>query len=570
MIGTIRRHQTWLWGVIIVATIFSFVYYLSPSTRYSGGGQGYRDNSSLNLGSINGEPITPEQLRAAEKEASLFFRLRSGAWPASEDQKKQVRRIAEQSLVIESILKDYKITATTDAAARFTKQMFGIPPGQSMPAEKLSEWVQTELMAKGNMTLDDFDRFARHQAAQEYLVSLVGMSGKLITSKEAEFFYRRENEPIVTEIASFPTTRYYAATAPTEAELQDFFTKHEAEYRLPDRVQINYVVFDPSNYMAKADQLLGTNADEKVDEYYHQQGAETFKDASGQPLSAADAQARIKKQMRMIAAFGEAKKDARAFVNALSEGRDSTHPYSPSDLEKLAKARGLTVKTTAPFDEKTGCKDLDLPAKGLHVLFSLREDAPDDTEKSMLYAPSPLAGETAVYVAGLNKRIPSQLQTLAAARDLVAGDYREAKAISLAGEAGNKFAGALQAGLMQGKSFDEVCAAEGVKPESLPPFALTTTNLPAGLDKASFQQLQEAVFSLPNGQSSKYIVTTDGGLVAYVKGRLPVDETRMKQEIPSYLARMRQQREYAAFSEWLSRQLQLRFVPPPEEQESAG
>jgi len=56
---------------------------------------------------------------------------------------------------------------------------------------------------------------------------------------------------MVTEIVSFPTTNFYGATAPTEAELQDYFAKHEADYRLPDRVQINYITLDPSNYTAK-------------------------------------------------------------------------------------------------------------------------------------------------------------------------------------------------------------------------------------------------------------------------------------------------------------------------------
>jgi len=40
--------------------------------------------------------------------------------------------------------------------------------------------------------LDDFARFARHQAANQQLVTLFGMSGKLITPKEAEHFYRRD------------------------------------------------------------------------------------------------------------------------------------------------------------------------------------------------------------------------------------------------------------------------------------------------------------------------------------------------------------------------------------------
>jgi len=438
--------------------------------------------------------------------------------------------------------------------------------------DMFNEWVQNDLMRKGGLTLDDLDRFARHQAAQEFLISLFGMTGKLITPKEVEFTYRRENEPMVTEVVSFPTTNFYSATAPAEADLQDFFTKHEAEYRVPDRVQINYVIFEPSNYLVKADLLMGTNLDDKIDEYYHRQGADSFKDESGQPLAAAAAEAKIKKEMRLSAAMQVAKKDAYDFLNALAEGHDDTHPYASSDLAKLAQTKGFTVKTTEPFDAKNGSKDLELmPRKALDILFSLREDAPDDPEKSKLYLPLPLTNSASgLVIAGLQKRFPSQLQTLAAVRDQVLKDYRDAKALALAKDAGEKFAGALQVGLTQGKLFDAVCAAQNVKPETLPPFALTSTNLPAGLDKMTFQQLQETAFALPVGQSTRFMPTTDGGLVAYVKDRLPVDAARMDRELPFYLSRMREQRQLVAFQEWFTRQLQLRLIPPAGEQNSPG
>jgi hypothetical protein len=570
MIGTIRRHQQWLWWAVIAAMVIGLVAYFNPTSRY-GGGAGSFSSSAPDLGSINGEPITPEQLKAAMREGRLFFRLHNGVWPDPEDRTKQVQRWAEQSLVLQSIMKDCKLTATTDAAARFTKeQLFGVPHGQAMPTDVFNEWVQNDLMRKGLLTLDDLDRFARHQAAQQYIISLFGMTGKLITPKEAEFTYRRENEPMAAEVALFPTTNFYGATAATEADLQDFFTKHEAEYRLPDRIQINYVVFEPSNYFVKADQLMGTNVDDKIDEYYRQQGPDAFKDESGQPMTAAAAQARIKKQMRLSAAMQVAKKDAYTFLTTLAEGHDDTHPYAPSDLAKLAQAKGLTVKTTEPFDRKNGCKDLELPPRDLDILFSLQENAADDPGKTLLYAPSPLTNSTSIFVAGLQKKFPSQLQTLAAVRDQVLKDYRESKALSLAKDAGEKFAGALQVGLMQGKSFDAVCAAQSVKPETLAPFALTTTNVPAGMDRASFQQLQESAFPLPAGESSKFVATTDGGFVAYVKERLPVDEARMQQELPFYLARMREQRQLVAFQEWFTHQLQLRLIPPPSEQNSPG
>jgi hypothetical protein len=181
-----------------------------------------------------------------------------------------------------------------------------------------------------------------------------------------------------------------------------------------------------------------------------------------------------------------------------------------------------------------------------------------------------LTNSTQVLVAGLQKRIPSELQTLGQVHDQVMKDCREAKAQAQVKDAGDKFAAALQVALAQGKSFAAVCAAQNVKPEALPPFALVSTNVPPGLDKTSFQQLEETAYFLAVGQSTKFIPTPDGGMVAYLKERLPVDEAKLQQELPIYLARMREQRQGVAFSEWFTRQLQLRFVPPPGQQNTPG
>ncbi len=552
--------------VIIAAMSISLVTYFNPSSRNrlgSGGGGGSGDYSA-DFGSINGVAVTRDQFFAAEREGRLFFFLRSGQWPDSEDQKKQVEGYAEQCLLLDAEMKEFKINVTLDAAARFTKEIMGVPQDQAMPQDKLNEFVINQLGKRGGLTFDDFYRFIRHQCGQEYLSAIVGMSGKLITSKEAEFFYRRENEPMVAQWVNFPATNYYAQTAPTDAELSDYFTKHQADYRLPDRIQVNYIQFEGSNYFAQADKVLGTNLEDRADQYYHQQGAEAFHDADGKTLAADEAMARIKNQMRMGQALIEAKKEANSVLADLLEGHDDEHPYSAGDLAAVAKTRNLTVKTTAPFDEKTGSKELEVPANLRRSLFAMREDDPDDKSRSMLYASTAFVGESSVYVVGLQKRMPSQLQALSVIYDKVVADYRRDKAVELAHAAGDKFASAVQAGMAQpqDKTFEAVCSAENVKSVELPPFALTSTNPPPQIpDRSRFEQLQEVAFRLPADEASPFVPTAEGGFVVYVRERLPVDSAKMQREMPDFLARMREQRQIAAFQQWLERELQLRLVP---------
>src|SRR5437588_12938693 len=83
MFGTIRKHQTWLWAVIITLTVISFVVYFSPYSKLNNARRG-----SANYGSINGERITAEDFSDAWREIELQFFFRSrGNWP-NEDAKR--------------------------------------------------------------------------------------------------------------------------------------------------------------------------------------------------------------------------------------------------------------------------------------------------------------------------------------------------------------------------------------------------------------------------------------------------------------------------------------------------
>ncbi|HWD20577.1 MAG TPA: SurA N-terminal domain-containing protein [Verrucomicrobiae bacterium] len=574
MIGTIRKHQQWLWIAVIGATIYSFVAYFNPSSRYkngsSGGGQTY------DAGSIFGEPITGDQLLNARNEAKIFYRLNANEWPASEQANQKVEEIAHQFLLVDAELRHNHITVTPEAAARFTKQIVGLKPDEALTKEMLDQ-VLAKLLAgaNGEVSGGDFVNFVHLSAGQQYLMTIFGMTGQLITPKEAESFYRRENEPMVALLASFPAANYEEKVNPTAQEITDFYNKRQAQYRVPEKLELNYVEFSVSNSMTEGDKemakQLGTNLDQKVDELYVEQDPSAYKDETGtNQLSAPAAKAKIKTQLRETFARNLAHKDAIAFATKLEEGHSEQHPYTTDDLIQLAKKEGLTVKTTAPFDERTGPKEMDLPAKMLRLVFALRDDDPEDKDKSRLYISSPLVTEEAVYVIGLKKRTPSRVQPLADVRAQVVEDYRRSRGAELAREAGQKFEDAAKANTTQAKSFDQLCAAQGVKTTALAPFSMATPSIPEIKDRSSFQQLQSVAYTIPTGTISPFVPTSEGGFVVYVKQRQPVDETKMKEMLPTYLARMREQRAVAAWQQWLMHEYQLHATFPRDKAAAAG
>jgi parvulin-like peptidyl-prolyl isomerase len=112
---------------------------------------------------------------------------------------------------------------------------------------------------------------------------------------------------------------------------------------------------------------------------------------------------------------------------------------------------------------------------------------------------------------------------------------------------------------------------EGYDPQVLPPFSLSTSEMPELNDHATLNQLKAAAFTTPIGATSGFKETEDGGFVVYVESRLPFDQSKMSTDLPQFTAQIRQQRQMQAFNNWVQREAsrELRDTPlfkgvPPE------
>src|SRR5690349_15191474 len=118
MFGTIRKHQTWLWAVIITLTIISFVTFLSPNSKINAGRSGY------SFGTINGEKVTRDQYVSALHEVDLHTLFMNGHW-LNEDRKTRVEpeRETYQWLLLCQMQRNLGIHVGDDAAASMGQQL---------------------------------------------------------------------------------------------------------------------------------------------------------------------------------------------------------------------------------------------------------------------------------------------------------------------------------------------------------------------------------------------------------------------------------------------------------------
>ncbi len=342
---------------------------------------------------------------------------------------------------------------------------------------------------------------------------------------------------MASSLALFSASNYLAHVTVAPDALSQFYSNSMASYRLPERVEVNYVKFDITNYLAAARTSL-TNLDAVVEDNIRSLGTNLYHNAK----TPEESKAAIREDVVRKSALLDARKAAGEFAEEL----DQMQPRRAANLGELAGKKSLTVQTTAPFDSENGPPDFSMPAGFAQQAFRLTEEDPFSGS---------VVGEDGVYVLALQRRFPSEIPLLKTIEAKVTADFRHAQALQLAQQAAVQFGNSLTNGLPKGKTFAALCAEAGVKPISLPPFSLSTRSLPPEIeDQVPLSTLKQAAFTTPPGTTSPTQRARDGAFVLYVEKQLPVDESALKKEVPAFLAYMRQSRQNDAFNQWFMRQ----------------
>ena len=114
-----------------------------------------------------------------------------------------------------------------------------------------------------------------------------------------------------------------------------------------------------------------------------------------------------------------------------------------------------------------------------------------------------------------------------------------------------------------GSSFASACVADGLQPQVLPPFSLSTREMPQLGELAELNHVKQAAFSTPVGQISAFEPNNIGGFVLFVQSQLPVDQSVMSAELPQFIATLRRSRENEAFNVWLQTEANRALTDTP-------
>ena len=543
MFGTIRKHQGWLWGLIIGAMIIGLISWQSQI-----GKSGSQQRGPGNFGVVDNRPVSETEFRNAQNEASLLYFVHNREWPDSGshsgfnlDQETYYRVFLNRKL------EQYNIHVDSDAvahAADFVLSQLG--SGQPLPLETFVDQV---LKPRG-MGAEDFERYIEHNLAIQQLASVVGIGGQLVTPGEIQSLYTQQNQQLAVEAVFFSASNFLAKVPqPTPEALAQFYTNEQAEYRVPDELQLSYVYFNVTNFMPEAEKALGTNTlNREADEALTRLGTNGLRYGK----TPEEAKAKIREILIQDTAL------SNAYVKALSFQTEvqSKDNANATNLAAVAKQQGLDVKVTAPFDKEYGPSEIHLGSYPVSALFNLTESEP--------FADQPIRGQDGVYVLAFNKLIPSRIPSLSEIHARVLEDYKRLQAMRLAQISGQIFQKTVTNELAHAKSFDAACEAGKMSPVKIPPFSLSTESVPEVEEHTELNTFKEIAFTTPPGKVSSFTPSSDGGFVVYVREHLPLDQAKMKAELPEFANAVRQRRESEAFQLWFQREASISLRDLPE------
>src|SRR5215470_11455402 len=169
MFGTIRKHQNWLWFIIIAVIIISFVIFFSPNVKLG------RNDVQGDFGSISGRPVSREEMRRSRNEVRLGYFFRYARWPTGEEaQDRSFDREGLSRLFLLQKADEMDISVSDKAIARLATERIG-----DYPYEKL----EAEILKPQGLTLDDFERFIRHEAIIQQMVSVTTFASRFVNPR---------------------------------------------------------------------------------------------------------------------------------------------------------------------------------------------------------------------------------------------------------------------------------------------------------------------------------------------------------------------------------------------------
>jgi hypothetical protein len=565
----IRNKQKWLFGAIAIPVIFGFVILFTPDAEDRLFGQG-RQSESGSYGQLDGEIVTRAQWIEARNIVIAQLGPQSRGIPESFLNSRAVQVLGEKALMKRYGIHPSQIDSDKWISGQIDRSLEAMP-AESRPTrrEALSN------LAQGFGDSSRLEAFARYQVGVNQLRSLAGVSGVLVSSKEAEIEFREINKEYEAEAVFLSHTNYLPLVQSTDEQLKKHYTNTLAKHRIPERRQLSYVTFPATNYLAEAENKFDTlKAGERgllLQAYWpeitklvgYQTNSITglakliipvrTNEYAGMKIE--EATAAIRKEILTTA---QGIKSGLAVIEAYKAGLDfqksleATHKAQPAfdTLEKMALLQNLTAATTLPMSMD------DNAVVGLARVVPRQVFALSKTN-AFIIGDAPFSGASGdFYIASLKRIIPSRNRSFVEAKATVTAEFKKGESIKLMKEAGEK----IQQAIKGGKSLAEVGKESNIPVAKLGPFDSAGGAIPGLANRANSEDFRTQALGLEAGETSELVTSStdstdmaseEAAFVVKLIAETAVDSDKFNAEFPVYLENERSIAAARAYTTWL-------------------
>jgi len=430
MLALMRKHaKNWFIKILLFMIIIVFVAYFG-STKTD------RDTA---VAVIDGKIITRGEFYKEYQNLTEMIRNQLGGRLDEKALKDlNLKQQAFDNLIQQAIIQkkadELHLTVTDDEvkAVIMANQAFRING-------VFDERAYQQMLRANKLTVEEFEAQQRRLILTMKLETLI-QGGVKVSDQEVYDLYRFQNEKIDIAFAKISAADFLKKVSPATSDLEAYLKEHGDEFRVPDQIRVNYIVFPGESYASKAkvtDADIADYYDRNKDKY-----ASKTKDGRKTivPLEAVRDKIvdELKKVNGMYAAYDDAKK-----------AHDTI--YQEEKMDAYAGQHKLEIKTTGFFTAAHIPSEFNSLKDFSQTVFGLQKDDISGV----------LSDDKAYYVFKVAEKKPAYVPVLQDIRKDVERRYVDAEARRLA----SKEAEAAVAAMKKGESLGKIAQEKGLRTE---------------------------------------------------------------------------------------------------------
>lgn len=248
MLDRMRRHRNWLkWSLGLVCLAF-VIFYIPDFLR-----NGADAASGDTVARVEGQDITANEFRRTYQAQLQAYRSAYGG-NMSEQLLKQLgieQQILQQMVDERAALAEADKVGVTVSDEEVRRRIFDMPAFQENGAFIGDQRYQQLLrLQRPPMSAAEFEDNVRRQLTVEKLrASLTDWIS--IPDKELEAEYHRRNDKVKLAVVSFTADSFRTTATATDAEIASYFNAHTADFKIPEKRKIRYLLIDVDALKAK-------------------------------------------------------------------------------------------------------------------------------------------------------------------------------------------------------------------------------------------------------------------------------------------------------------------------------